>query len=429
MGSVDNRIRYYESNGRVAGSAPARGAQVAVAEVRPASSSSAGVRVPQTNVLDVRWRTLAELSADDLAAWCALEARAAEPNAFLSPHFVLPALRHLDPGLAVRVAWIERREAAAPTLVGVGVLRRSLGSRAFPWPHLTAYLCGHAYVGGLLVDREAVEAAVDALYGDLQRPLQPWQGLELPKADCDGPVARALERAARRHGRPLWRLGRKARAMLDLRLSGEAMLRDQLGKKLNEINRCRRRLDEMGEVTWHCFRRGIPEAAIEAFLQLEHLGWKGEAGTSIRACPRDEAFFREMVAGFDRDGRALFTELRLDGRPIASTCNFVAGTMGFAFKVGWDPALRKLGPGMLNEVEFIRQVRTHCPDLTLFDSGAAADSFISRLWPGRRTMGSLVLPTRPLAALWLGGVQRLRDARQRTRADADIAADVTHKET
>lgn len=385
--------------------------------------------MPRTNVLDVCWRTLAELSPDDLSAWCALEARAAEPNAFLSPHFIVPALRHLDPRLTVRVAWIERREATGSTLVGVGVFRRSLGSRAFPWPHLTAYLCGHAYVGGLLIDREVVDAAVEALYEDLQRPLRPWQGLELPKTDCDGPVTRALERAAGRHGRPLWRLGRSERSMLDLRQSGEAMLRKQLGKKLNEINRCRRRLDEMGEVTWHCFRRGIPEAAIEAFLQLEHLGWKGEAGTSIRACARDEAFFREMVASFDRDGRALFTELRLDGRPIASTCNFVAGSMGFAFKVGWDPALRKLGPGMLNEVEFIRQVRTHCPDLTLFDSGATADSFINRLWPGRRTMGSLVLPTRPLAALWLGGIQRLRDVRRRARAGADIAMDVTHEET
>lgn len=380
-----------------------------------------------TNDCTVRWRPVADLSPQDLAAWLALEGRAAEPNAFLSPHFILAALRHLDPGQAVRVAWIERRGASGPTLVGIGVLRRVMGSRAFPWPHLTAYLSGHGYVGGLLLDREVVDGAVEALHDDLRRPWHLWQGLELPRTPCDGPVAQALERAARRRGGAVLKLGRSARAMLGIHDSGEAMLREQLGKKLNEINRCRRRLDEMGEVTWHCFRRGIPEAAIEAFLQLEHLGWKGEAGTSIRACPRDEAFFREMIAGFDRDGRALFTELRLDGRPIASTCNFVAGTMGFAFKVGWDPALRKLGPGMLNEVEFIRQVRTHCPDLTLFDSGAVADSFISRLWPGRRPMGSLVLPTRPLAALCVNGVERLRQARRRPRAD--IAMDVTQKET
>ena len=95
--------------------------------------------------------------------------------------------------------------------------------------------------------------------------------------------------------------------------------------------------------------------------------------------------------------------------------------------IGGPQALRKLGPGMLNEVEFIRQVRTHCPDLTLFDSGAVADSFISRLWPGRRPMGSLVLPTRPLAALCVNGVERLRQARRRPRAD--IAMDVTQKET
>jgi Acetyltransferase (GNAT) domain len=133
-----------------------------------------------------------------------------------------------------------------------------------------------------------------------------------------------------------------------------------------------------------------------------------------------------MVARFDADGhRALFTELRVDGRAVASTCNFVSGPMGFAFKVGWDPEHRKLGPGMLNEVEFIRHARSHCADLISFDSGASADSFINRLWPERRDLGLLLMPSSRLASAALLATQRLRESRQARRTDLKIEAIIT----
>jgi hypothetical protein len=219
-------------------------------------------------------------------------------------------------------------------------------------------------------------------------------------------------------------LGPQERAMLDMSQCGEDMLRELLGKKLNEINRCRRRLAEMGELSWHCMGQGepLPESAVENFLHLEHQGWKGESGTSVRAVPAEEAFFREMVARFDAEGRALFTELRLDGRAIASTCNFISGTMGFAFKVGWDPELRKFGPGMLNEIEFIRQGRERCPQLTMFESGASSDSFISKLWPGRRELGALLVPGNRLAGAAMLAAERLRQSRRRAAEAADAGA-------
>lgn len=363
----------------------------------------------------VRLREVSDLSDADLRAWVALESRAAEPNVYLSPLFVLPALRHLDPGVRARVLWVDAGEGP-DALRAVGVVQPSLGTRAFPWPHLQAYACGHAYLGGLMVDRAQPGAVLAALQRHLDRPMQPWCGLELPKVDAAGALVQAVAQIARRADAHAPVLGLQERAMLDLTRCGEDLLRDTLGKKLNEINRCMRRLAEMGEVTWHCHREQIPEEVIEAFLHLEHLGWKGEAGTSLRASAADEAFFRDMVAGFDREGRALFTELRLDGRTVASTCNFVSGGMGFAFKVGWDPELRKLGPGMLNEVEFIRRARDHCPDLLAFDSGASADSFINRLWPGRRSLGLLVWPAGRLATAVVGASCRLREARHARRA-------------
>lgn len=370
----------------------------------------------------VRLRHPTELTDKDRQAWAALEASAAEPNAFMSPHFVLPALAHLDAGASAVLMWIERAAGGLKQLAAVGVFRRCLASRVFPWPHLSAYQSEHTYLGGLLVDGESVRPVVESIREFLARPGCFWKGLELPKVDTIGKLAEVVQQLSQQNQLPAQLLGPQERSMLTVAHCGEDLLREALGKKLNEINRCMRRLAEQGEISWHCLRKGIPEASIEDFLRLEHLGWKGESGTSMRSTPSGEAFFRDMVARFDRDGRALFTELRVDGRAVASTCNFVSGAMGFAFKVGWDPDLRKLGPGMLNEVEFIRQIRTHCPDLVSFDSGASADSFINRLWPARRSLGLLLMPSSRLASCALTVTQRLRDSRQARQVTPEIDA-------
>lgn len=366
----------------------------------------------------VRLRATTELNKDDQQAWSALEARAAEPNAFLSPNFVLPALEHLEAGRSAMLLWVERRGSGSPELMAVGVFHGTLGTRAFPWPHLAAYQSEHTYLGGLLVDADEIRPAVAEIQRFLGRLGGRWKGLELPKVAVGGPLAQAVESLSGQAGRPAQMLGAQERAMLKLADCGEDLLREALGKKLNEINRCRRRLEEMGTVRWECIRRGLTTDSIDAFLRLEHMGWKGESGTSLYSTTAGQRFFHDMVTRFDRDGhRALFTELWLDDRMVASTCNFVSGNMGFAFKVGWDPELRKLGPGMLNEVEFIRQAREHCPDLDAFDSGASADSFINRLWPGRRSLGLLLMPSSRMACAVLGATRRLREARQSRRSD------------
>jgi len=375
---------------------------------------------------EVKLRRLAELTDLDRQAWARLESRSAEPNAFMSPHFVLPALTHLDAGASLVLMWIERAAGGLKELVGVGVFRYSLGTRAFPWPHLTAFQSEHTYLGGLLVDAESVRPVVEAIQVFLSRRSCVWKGLEMPKVDTAGPLAMAISAVSGQRRQPAQMLGAQERAMLTLADCGEALLRDTLGKKLNEINRCMRRLEELGKVSWHCLREGIPQQSIDDFLRLEHLGWKGESGTSMRSTTAGETFFREMVARFDADGhRALFTELRVDGVAVASTCNFVSGQMGFAFKVGWDPQHRKLGPGMLNEVEFIRKAREFCPDLTSFDSGASADSFINRLWPERRDLGLLLMPSSRMASVTLTATQRLRESRQARRPNTKIDAIIT----
>ncbi|MEA2749143.1 MAG: hypothetical protein QOI41_3286 [Myxococcales bacterium] len=370
--------------------------------------------------LHVRQLGVRELAGPLLDAWSDLEGRAAEPNAFLSPHFIVPALQHLDPDVEPVVLVVKGGSGANEALLAVGVFVSVKASRVCPVPHLVGYASRHSYLGGLLVDREHAPAAVAALCAHARKRMLGWQALVFPKVQTDGPIASILEEQARANGLAVQRTGTKQRAVLVPAAAGPEALKKALGKKLNEIQRCKRRLAETGEVSWRCVRRdAFAAGAVESFLQLENLGWKADEKTSLRANPADEAFFQDAVARFDGAGRALFTELRVGDRAVASTSNFVSGGVGFAFKVGWDAELRKLGPGLMNEAELVSAAPQVCADLAWFDSGAQPDSFIDRLWPERRELGTLIVPLTRAGAVSLRLLGGLRRVVRRLRPPSD----------
>jgi len=335
----------------------------------------------------------AALAAADLQAWSALEARALEPNLYLSPHFVLPALRHLDPGLKAQLYLAERQVEGERRIIGLALLHSQAPTRHLPVPHLSAYQSRHSYLGPWLLDRDHAPEAATALLQQI-RSHHPWAAaLVLPNHPFDGEQQLAMQAAARTIGSEPLNLGRRRRALLIPAQAGPQSLRERMGtKQYNNNERCRRRLQERGTLSWQVLRGEVSESHLQDFLALEHQGWKQESGTSLRSNPADEAFFLDMARGLAREGRALFTELRLDDRVIASTANFVAGHTGFAFKVGWDEPLRKFGIGILNEAEFVQQAPQACADLHTIDSGSQPASFIEMLWPDVRELATCVVP-------------------------------------
>lgn len=382
-------------------------ASVAVGPVDRLASPAARVRV-----IDAR-----QLPPADLAAWVALEARALEPNLNLSPHFVGPALRHLDPTQAVEVLVAERTDAQGVLrFIGVAVLTRERAGRFFAWRHLSAYQCRHAFLGHWLLDREAAETAALLLLQALRGRTRGAAALLLPNSPVDGPQWPVMQAAARRLGLRAEAVGERERAVLVPSQGGVDNLKAQMRKQYANVERCRRRLQELGTLDWQLHRAQLPASAVDDFLEVEHTGWKRESGTSLRSCAGDVAFFRAMSAGFAAEGRALFTELRLDGRVIASTCNYISGQVGFAFKVGWDDQYRKFGLGIFNEAELVRRAPECLADLDHIDSGSQAGSFIEMLWAGRRRLALVVVPLGPWGRLVWRAQQGVRALMRRLRA-------------
>ena len=321
------------------------------------------------------------------AQWRALESRALEANAYLSARFVLPALRHLPVSSPVWAVSVHDGRAHTDTLCGLGVFQSRTPRALFPLPHAQVYASPHSFLGGLLLDAQTARPALRALLDALGRRTS---GLRLDRFNATGPTARLLRSAMADRGASWHEVDRTERACL-LPLDGgfQRWRQHVSASKLRHHERQWRKLAERGRTSWHCLRADdVQDGTVETFLDLEHAGWKGAEGTSLRSDPRHTAFFREMTRAFRADGDVFFTELRLDGQVIASTCNLRSGGDGFAFKVCFDPRYARHSPGLLNELCFLKWLETAGDDFGLIDSGAEPGSFIEDLWPDRLPLQS-----------------------------------------
>jgi CelD/BcsL family acetyltransferase involved in cellulose biosynthesis len=92
------------------------------------------------------------------------------------------------------------------------------------------------------------------------------------------------------------------------------------------------------------------------------------------------------VENYARNNQVFFCELLLGTTVIASTCNFISGNNGFAFKIGWDPEYWEFSPGIINEMELMRNAGSQLASLETIDSGATEDSFINSYWGNRKIL-------------------------------------------
>lgn len=360
-----------------------------------------------TNIRLCPWK---ELTPAQIDAWAALEAHALDPNAYLSPHFVLPALQHLGLGAQSLVLLIERQTQDALTLIGLGVFEPMRGSWRFPLPYLRAYRSKHSFLDGLLLDRAHADEAMRAFVDWCAGSGCTWHGVEFSQWPDDSESDRLLRAAAQARRLPWYQTDHQQRAIIAPAQAGPEYVENALSTSLRkDLRRRMRRLEELGHVQSIVFSgNDVDTDCIERFLALEQNGWKGDQGSALNCDANQRRFFHDMVLGFARHGRAVFTELRVNDTVVASTSNFISGRAVFAFKLGWHRDYAKMSPGILNEIEFIRRAPTLFAGLEVMDSGASEGSFIEGLWNQRRTLSHSMLVTSALGQIATGGLETIR---------------------
>ncbi len=329
---------------------------------------------------------------DDLAA------DALETNVFYESILAEAGVRSFGAGRRLELVLVYRSDPGAPQrpprLDGFFPFERTARYRGLPIAALVSFKHLHCFLCTPLVRRagaaETFAAVVDWLAGESGAAL-----VELSSIAAEGRVHQLLVEELHARRRPFWLGEWSTRARFEPGQDAESYLRGAVsGLALKEVRRKEKRLRERGRFVWRELEPGEDAAPwLRAFLELEASGWKGRGRSALACREAEREFFVSAATAAHDMGQLMLLGLFLDDRPLALKCNFLAGAGGFAFKIAFDEAYRAFSPGFLLEVEHVRRLHSR-PEIRWMDSCAAAQhAMINRLWPGRRTMATVLFAT------------------------------------
>lgn len=345
----------------------------------------------------------------DLDAWRALADRAAEPNPFYRPEFLLADSieRAADVDLLV-VRDGDRWLACLP------VVDRP-PSRTLPLPHLEGFVDEYVLCGTPLVDRDAIEVGIDAIVGSVQAERNA-AALLLRILPVDGPVADAIDLAAERRGIDPITSHTYERASWRRAVDGEPSGTRLKASDRRVLGRRTRRMQEALGGDVRVVDRTHDPAGWEAFLAMERSGWKEAWGTALGSTDRDAAFFRRMCAAMSTVGHLEIVELAVGEQPVAMEVHLPDGDALFSFKIAYDDAFRPFSPG--TQLSFLVIEGLQDQGFRIADSCASADNtHMNWLWPDRRPVRSLLLPSGSRASRLVRPSIWAKDQARRIRAE------------
>jgi CelD/BcsL family acetyltransferase involved in cellulose biosynthesis len=339
----------------------------------------------------------------DIAAWRALSERAAEPNPFFEPDFVLPAHRAL--GGQVRLLVVEQDGRWSGCLP----VRRLFPGVLRSWRH------SYCFLGTPLVDAAAVRQTTSEMLGAARL-------LILDAQHGEGPVAMAIGAALRERGMTPFYERAQDRAALHRRPEAD-YLDGMNAHHRREFRRQRRRLEEQLGDALEVRDVSDDVTAPARFVTLEAAGWKGRGGTAFGSQPGHAEFFEAVCAAFRASGRLQMLEMTADERTVAMKCNLIAGDGVFCFKIAHDELLSRYSPGVQLEIAYVECFHDD-RDEAWADSCAAHDNqMINRLWPDRRSIVTLgVSRTGPEAAVFRQAAHSYQTLRTRRRSEPSPAS-------
>lgn len=341
-----------------------------------------------------------EIPFDDLtdefaSRWAELETRSVEGNAFLSPHFVIPAVEHLEGAYDQKPLILAVESEDGSKLHALGLFEQAKNSRLLPMAHLQSWRCEHTLFDGLLVEKQHGTQALVTLFDWLSKQARRWQGVAFTDRSADGELNNMLEQAADQTGATWFEDWQRERAIIPVEEVPEDCLQTLYSKnRRRNFKRAEKQLATHGAVSFSYLDRGNTSAEdVQKFLELEAMGWKGKEGTALLSSPGHETFCRELASRFAADQQLAIYQLSIDGTPVASALNMRSADDLFCFKIGWNPEFASCSPGILNELNFLQNCRENLSDFRLADSCAKPGSYVEDVWPWKRRLTTGVFTT------------------------------------
>lgn len=351
-----------------------------------------------------------ELTPEFESRWARLETNSVEGNAFLSPHFVIPAVNHLDGAYDQKPLILAVESADGSQLLAIGLFEVSRNSRLLPMTHLQSWRCEHTLFDGLLVDKQNGAEALVALFEWLSKQGRRWQGIAFTDRSADSELNDMLETAAARTNATWFEDWTRERAVISIDEVPEDCRQTLYSKnRRRTFRRAEKQLAKFGDVKFsYAGREDRAEDDVQAFLELEAMGWKGEEGTALLSSPGPEKFCRELATRLAAEKNLVIYQCLVDSVPVASAFNMRSANDLFCFKIGWNPEFASGSPGILNELHFLQSTRQNLADIRLADSCSKVGSYVEDVWPWKRRLTTGVFTTTRTGTLAASAMTQLK---------------------
>ena len=349
-----------------------------------------------------------ESSLGLLEGWRELEQRSLLRNPFLSSAFLFPQWQFVEDVPQAQLLTVVDRDGR---WLLAGIFERVRGTRRLPLPHLRAAETNHTFMTGCLVDSDHCEAVSGALWSYLRQ--HHLHGLSFPMFPIESPLGQLFRGQCEKSGTVATVDDLCQRATVTPQ-DGTAMS----SRRAKSLRRGRRALEKLGQVSLrfnHCPVDDL--SAVERFLFLESLGWKGESQSAIACRMSEVQAFKATARVLAQQNRIHFAELHVDERVIASMCLFRSGPDYYAFKIGWDPQFERGCPGFLIAAD-LQENMHQLPECQSIDSCACPGSFLDHVWPGRMSIGTALFTTTRWGSLAVRGTRLAREIFRQVRGNS-----------
>lgn len=343
-----------------------------------------------------------EITLELIEGWKDLVLKSSDANPFYEPWALIPALEYFATDQTrLLCVWKDKQKSV---LIGLFPLERFYRFRSLPLSHMRLWKHEYCYLCTPLVCENELKTTLVALLGYLKSNVQ------LPRFTSLNwlPTSSLFSSAIVGHATPHVLKSSSnivERASVDLTdKTYDEYLLSLNKRKRKEWSRQWRRFCELGSVNVEVLSGGSPvdsfSSAVEAFIVLEHSGWKAERGTSLFASASGAAYFRAMMIAGHAVSQTLLLRIMLDNRPVGMLAAAISADQKniYTMKIATDPGLGKFSLGSQIILQLTQWLLTQ-RGYQYADSCAAEDHpMINWLWHEKLQLGSVYAPNGDLLA-------------------------------
>ena len=347
------------------------------------------MHAPLSKFYRVEWHDVSALAplADEIKA---LACRAAEPNVFYEPAFMLAAAPVFGEGVGATLV-----RTATGRLAGVFPARRERPQGGLV-PMLTGWTHAFAPLGVPLIDRDDPQGVIAAWLDRLAHDPKTPALLLMPYLPEKGAFATALDAVLAEKGQSSQSFGHHERALLDPGSERTGYIERAISAgRRKELRRQRRRLEDTAPVSFTaaCNPDDVA-AALQDFLLLEASGWKGAAGTAIVDDPALKTFVQSAVTGLAAQDHARVDRLLLDGRAVTATVTLQSGDTAWCWKIAYNEGLARFSPGVQLICELTERLMADTKVARVDSCAAAEHPMIDHIWRERLVVSDRLIAIR-----------------------------------